>query len=469
MLYTHNHFTWPDMLKSAKRILPFILYTLVLLLLANCGGKKTLRGIFQKQTPYERYAAQLQMAKLDHTALGQEWLAAGQRALTDSINVTLPFRETGYFPADKPKALGYRFNARRGERIVVNLQVKARETVLVFMDVFEVPGGNALPKHVAAADTTAVILTYEPEDDLPHLVRVQPELLRNGQYTITIKAEPTLSFPVQGKTSRHIASVWGDPRDAGARLHEGVDIFATRGTPALAAAPGVVTRVSDTPRGGKVVWLADAARQQSLYYAHLDSQLVVAGQHVQTGDTLGLIGNTGNAITTNPHLHFGIYRAGRGATNPYPYLHDTTTPVPAVRVDTTAIGQWVRVSVRAANVRWQPLAKASAFQTLPYHTPLQVTGAAATWYRVALPDGAEAYIAATVVEPASKPIQFKHLSTQTELLDIAGPTALTRESMVAGAKVAVLGTYSGYTLVRSEAGTIGWVAGPDKSGAQQGK
>ena len=38
------------------------------------------------------------------------------------------------------------------------------------------------------------------------------------------------------------------------------------------------------------------------------------------GDTLGFVGNTGNAITTPPHLHFGVYYRGEGAVDPAPYL-----------------------------------------------------------------------------------------------------------------------------------------------------
>ncbi len=59
--------------------------------------------------------------------------------------------------------------------------------------------------------------------------------------------------------------------------------------------------------GGKQVWLRDTKRGQSLYYAHLDSIAKTSGS-VKTGDTLGFVGNTGNARTTPPHLHFGIYK-----------------------------------------------------------------------------------------------------------------------------------------------------------------
>ncbi|WP_161888219.1 peptidoglycan DD-metalloendopeptidase family protein [Pontibacter russatus] len=442
----------------------YIGYILLLLLAAGCSGKQTLRGVFSKNlTPHEKYAAKLKETGLDQTALGQEWLQAGQAALQDSITVSLPFKETGYFSAAEPRALAYRFDAREGERIVVNLEMQAREQVLVFMDLFgapETPTEEA--RRVASADTTATSLSHEVDDDLPHILRVQPELLRSGQYTVTIQSEPTLAFPVEGKSSRHIASIWGDPRDGGARLHEGVDIFAPRGTPAIASTEGVITRVNVTPRGGKVVWLSDISRRQNLYYAHLDSQLVAPGQRVQIGDTLGLIGNTGNAITTAPHLHFGIYRSGRGATNPYPYLHDSGEAVPAIAVDTTLLANWVRVAVKAANIRLQPSTKSAIYATLPQHTPLQVTGAAADWYRVALPSGTEAYIAGSLVEAATNPVTYEKLATAADLLDEAHPLAAPKDSLSAGSSVAVLGGYNGFKLVRNERGELGWIntAGP---------
>ncbi|CAM3649111.1 M23 family metallopeptidase [Pontibacter korlensis] len=433
----------------------YTFFTLVILLLTSCSQQQTLRGVFKSQTPYEKYAAKLKDANLDETALGQEWITAGQQALQDSLSVRLPFKETGYFAADKPRALGYRIDAKRGQRLIVNLEVQAREQLQVFMDLFE--SGNGKPKHVAAADSTAATLAYEVDEDQQHILRVQPELLRSGQYTVTIQSEPILAFPVDGKSSRNIASIWGDPRDAGARRHEGVDIFAKRGTPAIAGTDGVIRQVATTPRGGKVVWLSDINRRQSLYYAHLDSQLVQVGQHVQAGDTLGLIGNTGNARTTGPHLHFGIYRYGHGAINPYPYVHQSSAPVPAVKINGELVGNWVRVSSRAANVRLQPSTKSGVYRSLPQHTPLQVTGGTSSWYRVAMPDGKEAYIASSVVEPATKPVKYEKLASETSLLDEAHPSAAAKDSLPAGSNVAILGSYKGYELVRNEAGELGWI------------
>lgn len=438
------------------RSFKIILYTCLILVLASCSNSQTLRGVFKQQTPHERYAASIKSAKLDETALGKKWLTAADNALQDSITITLPFKETGYFASDDPRALSYRFDAKRGEKIEVTLEVKSRGALQVFVDLFEVPV-RARTAPVAFADTAAMQLQYDVAEDLQHLLRLQPELLQSGQYTLTIQAKPTLAFPVQGKTSQHIASVWGDARDAGARNHEGIDIFAKRGTPALAATAGTISRVGTNGLGGKVVWLSDAKMNQRLYYAHLDAQLVTEGQQVQAGDTIGLIGNTGNARGINPHLHFGIYRSGQGAVNPYNYVHQSTKKIPAVKIESSRIGNWVRVDATKANVRLQPSAKGSVIYTLNRHTPLLVTGGTSDWYRVKLPDGAEGYIAESIVAPVTKQIRSLKLAKETQLLDEAHPQAAAKANIQKGSSVAVLGTFDAFSYVQNPEGETGWI------------
>src|SRR5690606_36294345 len=148
-------------------------------------------------------------------------------------------------------------------------------TALLFLDVFRASADTAAePVHVAAADSGARFLQLEPSRTADYIIRVQLELLRGGRYRVRVHTQPTLTFPVHGAGERAIGSRFGAPRDGGAREHHGIDIFVPRGTPVLAGATGVVSRVRETPRGGRVVWLRDEGRGQSLCYAHLDSQLV---------------------------------------------------------------------------------------------------------------------------------------------------------------------------------------------------
>jgi murein DD-endopeptidase MepM/ murein hydrolase activator NlpD len=106
-------------------------------------------------------------------------------------------------------------------------------------------------------------------------------------------------------------------------VHTGVDIPAPKGTPVLAAGPGTVVWAGygvyregydpTDPYGLAVTIEHDFGYQnQTLYtiYGHLDQIDVTEGQHVETGDTLGLVGETG--VVTGPHLHFEV-RIGKNS------------------------------------------------------------------------------------------------------------------------------------------------------------
>ena len=140
-------------------------------------------------------------------------------------------------------------------------------------------------------------------------------------WQITRMDPPTaLPVPVEGVAARRIADTWGAARDGGARGHEGVDIFAPRGTPVRSSTVGIVTAVRDGGLGGRQVWVLGPARERH-YYAHLDdwAPSLQTGDVVQPGTLLGFVGTTGNAQGTPPHLHYGIYGAD-GALNPWPLV-----------------------------------------------------------------------------------------------------------------------------------------------------
>jgi murein DD-endopeptidase MepM/ murein hydrolase activator NlpD len=127
------------------------------------------------------------------------------------------------------------------------------------------------------------------------------------QSTAMAIALPLLMNPVVGATRQSIISIYGDARDHG-RKHEGIDIVAPKGTIVVAPLEGEITEVGYNVLGGKVIWMKDSKAKHAYYFAHLDSQIVRKGMIVKPGDTLGTVGNTGNARRTRSHLHFGIYK-----------------------------------------------------------------------------------------------------------------------------------------------------------------
>lgn len=147
--------------------------------------------------------------------------------------------------------------------------------------------------------------------------RALPELLRLWRQPPALE----VAVPVSGVRVRAIADTWGGPRDGG-RRHQGTDIFAERGTPVLSATDGIVVRICIYGIGGRHAWVLGPGGERH-YYAHLDDWApgLHAWQRVRAGDTLGMVGNTGNARRTPSHLHYGIYDEA-GALNPHPRLRD---------------------------------------------------------------------------------------------------------------------------------------------------
>lgn len=152
------------------------------------------------------------------------------------------------------------------------------------------------------------------------LLGVARPLLQHGIYVARLLAAAppaALAHPVPGARGR-LQDTWHAPRRDG-RRHEGIDIFAARGTPVRSTTEGVVLRRGRNRLGGKVVWVLGPGGHRH-YYAHLDGYSPLrTGERIAAGTTLGYVGDSGNARGTPPHLHYGIYTPS-GPVNPYPLL-----------------------------------------------------------------------------------------------------------------------------------------------------
>lgn len=154
-----------------------------------------------------------------------------------------------------------------------------------------------------------------------HWLWHQPAMRQPRMLAELVRMPPpvALPVPVDEVEPGAIADTWGAPRGRD-RTHQGVDIFAPRGTPVRSTTRGLVTAVRDGGLGGRQVWVLGPGRERH-YYAHLDdwAYALAPGDVVQPGTLLGTVGTTGNARGTPPHLHYGIY-TGAGAVDPLPRL-----------------------------------------------------------------------------------------------------------------------------------------------------
>ncbi len=297
------------------------------------GLERWVEKTFGTASPRERYT----WSKPYDASVLARWDSAYELARRDTLTTDLPHLEAvAADTAISASALAWRLWLPPGR--VLQVTAGAGSFPNLFGELYRLDGDQQ--ELVATWDTTATYLSYENQqlDEEPLLLVVQSAPFANLAYRLTLTTTPALLFPVAGGDAGDIRSFWGASRDGGSRNHEGNDIFAARGTPLLATTEGRISSVREGGLGGKTVWLRDGGRRLNYYYAHLDSQFVTAGQYVARGDTIGLVGNTGNARTTPPHLHFGIYAGG--AHDPLPFLlGPDAPPVPPA----TAPGSVTRV------------------------------------------------------------------------------------------------------------------------------
>lgn len=326
------------------------------------------------------------------------WEEQGQKALFDRVVISLPYFETGnFFPKAFP-VYSYEVVLNPGERLKIEVTADSINT-LVFLDLFKQKkkDSTATFELFKSAEYETTAIQKEIMEPGRYKVIIQPEIEANTAFQLKISKEPVYIFPVASMGNAAIQSFWGASRDAGKRSHEGIDIFASRGTPVVATTFGRVISTGNKGLGGKQVWIRDKKRGFSLYYAHLDSIIATRGMTVSPGDTLGLVGNTGNARTTPPHLHFGIYRGFKGAVNPMPFIfipeeHEKPS------FSTEERFYQLLVNTTRANLRSAPTTRSTILDTKKSKDTLQVLGRTTNWFHIRTGNN-NSYVHESLVRP----------------------------------------------------------------------
>jgi len=114
------------------------------------------------------------------------------------------------------------------------------------------------------------------------------------------------SIPVKGATNKdwNHGTFWHEPWGRSG-VHKGIDIFSSKGTPAMSSTAGIVLYKGEIHMGGKIVVIL-GPKWRLHYYAHLDSQNATIGSVVRASEVIGTVGDSGNAKGKTPHLHYSI-------------------------------------------------------------------------------------------------------------------------------------------------------------------
>jgi len=425
---------------------------LLLYTMASC--RSGAGNLFKTTSPHEQYQRKLVAAGLDKTSMGKAWSTMANQSLNNALLITLPFKANGYFAAEKIPAMAYRFEGLRGQKISIHLIRSAARANHIYIDLLT-KQDNGEFKVISSADTTGKPLIVEMQENLTYFIRLQPELLSSAAYTIEIKAGPSLNFPLTNNSRKNIMSLFGDGRDAGSRKHEGIDIFSPFHTPVLAAADGTVTRVNENNLGGKVVWMRPEGKNYTLYYAHLDQQIAVEGQQVKSGDTLGLMGNTGNAKTASPHLHFGIYTPN-GTVDPLPFVNPVILPLPEVTAAVNLLNTQARTKGKTNLYLSASLTDQSAV-TLPTATVIFINSAYKNAYSVELPDGKTGFIKSRQLTALAPLKKIKITSSPLPGYEQPGEPMVIKTNFSPGETISVIGVFSNYLLVSGDTKETAWI------------
>ena len=100
-------------------------------------------------------------------------------------------------------------------------------------------------------------------------------------------------------------------------FHKGIDFKAPFGTPVLATANGKVVTAERHDKHGIYIILEHDEEFKTMY-SHLSELKVEAGEEIEKGKIIGLVGTTG--MSTAPHLHYEVIKSGK-KVNPEEYFN----------------------------------------------------------------------------------------------------------------------------------------------------
>ncbi|MBI1212150.1 MAG: peptidoglycan DD-metalloendopeptidase family protein [Alphaproteobacteria bacterium] len=123
-----------------------------------------------------------------------------------------------------------------------------------------------------------------------------------ASFTVAAASASFTVAPIAGRmTASYHEQIMG-------KTHDGVDIAAPVGTPIKAPGAGVVVRAEAVGHFGNLLEI-DHGGGMVTRYAHLQKFEVAAGDHVEAGQLVGRVGNTG--VSTGPHVHIEVYKDGK--------------------------------------------------------------------------------------------------------------------------------------------------------------
>ncbi len=122
--------------------------------------------------------------------MGAQWISKSNSLLQNSNSIKLPYKETGYFAADKIVGASFKFSLQQGQLLTIKLSKQSLSNFSIYMDVWE-KRENGEFKNLAYADSIGTDLQLEAKRSGDYYLRLQPELLVAGSYNLEINIGPS--------------------------------------------------------------------------------------------------------------------------------------------------------------------------------------------------------------------------------------------------------------------------------------
>lgn len=252
--------------------------------------------------------------------------------LTGSLIIVFLFVHSALFTTQTEQALLKENNVLKVHRTVLKQELNQVHESLTKLKKTETLVHEKLAKELTPPTLLSSLTTNRSKnhsidfDELINKTKAQAEnLLYKSRYTnftlgdrLTIRPDDLLLLtnipslqPIENKELTKLVSGYGErthPFHKAMYFHKGLDFVAPRGTEVYASASGKVTevRLSDLQMGMGNVIEIDHGNGYTTRYAHLGEVKVKAGQSVQKGEVIAMVGMTGGAIS--PHLHFEVLK-----------------------------------------------------------------------------------------------------------------------------------------------------------------
>lgn len=265
----------------------------------------------QREAPDTVYSYEEAFLKLLNGPTGEGYLTLVTQELiaaTESIKYETETKEDPELLKGETKTLQQGKEGKRKREYLVTLEA-GKETAreLVNEKVVEEPTPKIVVKGTKAAQkTSSSSSSSRSSSSSSSSGKPGPNEGETGP-----SASPlSFAWPVSGRVSSYFGMRWG-------RMHYGIDLPGSEGTPLTASESGVVTSYTGEHGDYGLVVEIDHGNGFRTRYAHNSQNLVVSGQRVSKGEVVALMGDTGNSTTA--HIHFEI-RANGTPYNPMQYL-----------------------------------------------------------------------------------------------------------------------------------------------------